>query len=122
MPCSDGGPSREDIEREHHRQRGLAVGLCIACATLEQHGILPPELRAWYSVHRAADDNRDWKDVAWTELKQAEEQARAQGFNGLGFDHPLRKRYNDAYHKLNQAETLERIESAKLSALKPESR
>jgi hypothetical protein len=122
MPCSDGGPSREDIENERLRQRGLAVGLCIACSTLDMHGLLPQELRAWYEAHRAADVNRDLSEMAYDELLKADKVAQQAGYLGINSDHPLRRRFQEHYRNVDVSEKLERDESVKLSSLKPETR
>ena len=120
MPCSDGGPSQQDIELEHHRQRGLAVGLCIACAELDSHDLLPDCLADWYRAHRAADAARDASQKASLEFSAIEAAARRNGFNGLVPDHPARKASQQAYNERWTTEARERAESAKLSRLKPE--
>lgn len=120
MPCSDGGPSREEVEFERRRQRGLAVGLCLACSILDQQGLLPEGLRAWYQVHRNADDCRDWKQSARKEVAALENEAIAAGYSGLSPDHPARRQWQDACRKADLAERREREESANLSELKPE--
>jgi hypothetical protein len=122
MPCSDGGPSREDIEFEYKRHRGLAVGLCIACSTLELHGLLPDELKAWYAAHRAADVNRDLRESSYDELQEADKAAQRSGYLGVNSDHPLRRRFQEHYSNADISERLERAESAKLSDLKPTTR
>ncbi len=119
MPCSDGGPSRQDIERERLRQRGMAVGLCIACEVLENLGHLPNSLKGWYGAHKAADAARDIHRDVRLHLEDQKQSLASQGLK-MDYTHPLYRQMNDASSEVRVAEEVERGETIKLSALKPE--
>lgn len=65
MPCSDSGPSYEEVQRsqratlaEQHRVQRLDVMLCAVCRSLEQLGFdfeTNPELSEFWAKHKRED-------------------------------------------------------------------
>lgn len=68
MPCSDGGPSREQVERERkeaNAAKRLPPMLCSACRALERLGFdfdENPELSKWWDKHKKEDQARADKE------------------------------------------------------------
>ena len=61
MPCSDSGPSYEEVQCSHRVQR-LDVMLCAACRSLELLKFdfeTNPELSEFWAKHKAADLKRE---------------------------------------------------------------
>ena len=74
MPCTGGGPSREQIEREREDQARLIRTACEAMKFIEARGLLAEmseEARYWYEAHqqRDADDRRRRKFMRERERK-----------------------------------------------------
>ena len=75
MPCSDGGPSREQLEDERQRNREqsrLPGLLCSAARALERLGYdfdENPELSDWWAKHKKEDDARIAHENAAKERK-----------------------------------------------------
>lgn len=84
MPCSDGGPSREEIGRENFRYEIL---LCSACSALENFNFnfaLNPELDEWWDKHKKVDEARIARELKEKlEREHAVEIAKKKTINQL---------------------------------------
>ena len=59
MPCSDGGPSREQIEREHRDHQTMTRLACDRCREIESRGgIVPAWAQEWWTEHKRRDNER----------------------------------------------------------------
>jgi hypothetical protein len=73
MPCSNPiddyvGPSERDSFTLEINL--LTARLCEACRVLEEHGLVPKELTAWWKQHKKEDENR--QKAAAEKLAKAE--------------------------------------------------
>lgn len=79
MPCSGGGPSREDQEREARDQDTLARLACDRCRELEARGGTVPEwAREWWVDHKKQDAERARREKAAKTSAKIRKQAIAK--------------------------------------------
>lgn len=75
MPCSDGGPSPEQVaidnateslKKARRVNKSLSVMLCSACRALDNRGFdfsTNPRLDEWWDEHKKADQTREKKEA-----------------------------------------------------------
>ncbi len=82
MPCSDGGPSYEQIQQEKEFHLAGTRLACAHCKHLIANGLpIPDYAKDWWAAHKAEDARREREERAKLELakkKQKIEEARAK--------------------------------------------
>lgn len=64
MPCSDGAPSREQLERENRDHQTMTRLACDRCREIEARGGVVPEwAREWWQEHKRRDAERLRRDA-----------------------------------------------------------
>ena len=64
MPCSDGGPSREQIEREQRDHQTMTRLACDRCREIEARGgTVPAWAQEWWQEHKRRDDDRQQRET-----------------------------------------------------------
>jgi hypothetical protein len=71
MPCSDSGPSREEIEHDYQMRQVATRLACDRCRELlKREGCVPVWAAAWWAEHQAQDAKRLERD------RQAQREAK----------------------------------------------
>jgi hypothetical protein len=59
MPCSDGGPTREQVEQERQDHQTMTRLSCDRCREIEARGGVVPEwAQSWWQKHKRHDAAR----------------------------------------------------------------
>ena len=79
MPCMDGGPTREELERERADFETITRLACDRCQELEGSGDpIPPWAASWWARHKVADARRARRQEAIQRDQEAREAALAK--------------------------------------------
>ena len=82
MPCSDGGPSYEQIQEEKAFHLAATKLACAHCRYLTANGLpVPDYAKAWWAAHQAEDRKRERQEQIAREVnarKQRIADARAK--------------------------------------------
>lgn len=79
MPCSDGGPSYDDLQRQARDRDTVTRLACDRCKWLEKTGEVPEWAREWWESHKAEDRRRIQEDAQ----ARREEQIRKRALSKL---------------------------------------
>ena len=80
MPCSDGGPSREQIDREIRDVNTMTRLSCDRCQEIESRGSEVPEwAKEWWESHK----RKDYEETLRSEKKRKEVEIRKRAINKL---------------------------------------
>lgn len=79
MPCTDGGPSWEDIQKEQRNHATIVRLACDRCRELESRGgAVPDWALEWWNEHRTQDLRRQRYEAAAQRDAEIRKQAIAK--------------------------------------------
>jgi hypothetical protein len=79
MPCMDGGPSYEQVQREKRFFVAQARLACDRCRDLEKRGLpIPSWAVEWWEQHKRDDNARERRESAEREARKLKESALAK--------------------------------------------
>ena len=80
MPCSGGGPSKEQIDREIRDENTMTRLSCDRCKEIESRGSEVPDwAKEWWESHK----RKDYEETLHSEKKRKEVEIRKRAINKL---------------------------------------